>query len=152
MQNRPELQTRTIIDILSKGRMSIEDIEKQISYYDRLGGILLTEMGKADMTVDNLSGFSAVNRNTIYKTLNGKMLPERNTILRWAFVMHMTIERTDVMLKASTRGGLSAHVKRDLLIMNGLAQKYDLWDMDAELRENGFQPLLRDDDLSDLKK
>ena len=143
MKKKTQMETMELANLMENSILSVDEAANSIRFYEELGGMLLIEMGRKNMTVDMLADFSCVNRNTVYKTLRGTMHPEKDTILRWAFVLEMTVENAQRMLKTASVGALSAHVRRELYLLNGLAKHYDLERMNRLLIDNGFKPLLK---------
>lgn len=131
-------RTQLCVDILLKGG-TLDDLPKDKPL--SLAEVLNENIGKADLAIKTIAELSGINNATIHRILNGEMHPTRNTLLRLAFVMKMTFETTQVLLKAGNRSLLSGSRDRDRIIIQGIVQNHLLGDVNKELTCNGFHDL-----------
>ena len=82
-----------------------------------------------------------MNPSTIYKYLNREENPSRNTLIRLALAMKITLEETQVLLKSGNRAALSGSRVRDVYIMDGIITKKDYDQVNAVLSKNGLLDL-----------
>ena len=94
-----------------------------------------------DMSYDTLGVMAGCSRANIYKLMGGKSHPEKDMLLRIAFVLHMTLEETQQMLKSAHRSPLSSGNPRDICIMYGLMNHLEGSEIDLVLEKKGFDPL-----------
>ena len=62
-------------------------------------------------------------------------------VLRIAFVLHMSLEESQQMLKSAHRSPLTSGSQRDVCIMYGLINHLERSEMDAVLEKKQFAPL-----------
>lgn len=90
---------------------------------------------------DELGVYANIGRSTVYKIMSGKQLPEQDMLLRIAFVLQLTGEETQQLLKTGHRAQLTASRPRDIAIIYGLQNGLTLEEMDSILMEREMTPL-----------
>lgn len=136
-------QTQLCVQILLNGG-SLDELPKEKT--PTLADVLNEYIGKRDMAIKTIAELSGINNSTIHRILNNEMHPSRNTLLRLAFILNLTFEDTQVLLKAGNRSLLSGSRERDRIIMQGIVQKRHLGDINDELNIKGFNDLLSKQD------
>lgn len=109
--------------------------------FPTIPAVLNELMGARNLTVEIIAGCSGINPSTIYKYLNREKNPSRNTLIRIALAMEITLEETQVLLKSGNRAALSGSRVRDVYIMDGIITKKDYEQVNAVLTKNGFSDL-----------
>ena len=136
-------QTQLCVQILLNGG-SLDELPKEKT--PTLADVLNEYIGKRDMAIKTIAELSGINNSTIHRILNNEMHPSRNTLLRLAFILNLTFEDTQVLLKAGNRSLLSGSRERDRIIMQGIVQKRHLGDINEKLKRSGFNDLLSKQD------
>ena len=136
-------QTHLCVQILLNGG-SLDELPKEKT--PTLADVLNENIGKMEMPIKTIAELSGINNSTIHRILNNEMHPSRNTLLRLAFILKLTFEDTQVLLKAGNRSLLSGSRERDRIIMQGIVQKRHLGDINDELNIKGFNDLLSKQD------
>lgn len=129
-------------EILSTEKLltMIQEVRSLESYYsaaaESASGIstpaylarLLSERGMTKQAVIEDAGLE---RSTGYMIFSGQRNPKRNTLLRIAFAMHLTLQETQRLLKIAQRGDLYPKNHRDAAIIYCIHNRLNL--IDAEL-------------------
>lgn len=141
--NREERMNRTryLIDKLSQGS-SFEEIMEDVKPTETLPSMLLRFTGRKGMSTERMAEFAGLSRAAGYKILNGKMRPEADSLIKLAFVLELTVDETQALLKSGHRATLSAGSMRDVAILYGLMNRLSLAEMDEVLEERGLAPLV----------
>ncbi len=135
-------RTMMMIEAMSGGA-SLEEMLKKAEPMKPLPELIFPRL--RDMSFDTLGVLAGCSRANIYKLMSGKSHPEKDMLLRIAFVLHMTVEETQQMLKSAHRSPLSSGSRRDVCIMYGLMNGLEGSEMDAVLERQGFAPLWPDE-------
>lgn len=136
-------KTQLCVQILLNGG-SLDELPKEKT--PTLADVLNEYIGKRNIAVKTIAELSGINNSTIHRILNNEMHPSRNTLLRLAFILKLTFEDTQVLLKAGNRSLLSSSRERDRIIMQGIVQKRHLGDINEKLKRSGFNDLLSKQD------
>ena len=131
-------RTLRMIDDMNRG-VSLDELLKQSKPLQSLPSLILPKLG--DMSYDTLGVLAGCSRANIYKMMSGRSHPEKDMLLRIAFVLHMDLDETQLLLKSAHRSTLSSGIPRDICIMYGLMNKLDLSEMDLVLQRKEMQPL-----------
>lgn len=134
-------RTRLLIDRMKAG-MSFEEILQDVQPTESLSSMLLKFTGRVGMSTERMAEFAGLSRAAGYKIMNGKMRPEADSLIRLAFVLELTVDETQALLKAGHRATLSGSNVRDAAILYGLMNKISLGEMDELLEENGLAVLV----------
>lgn len=143
MSEKKTTATQFCVEILLNGG-TLNDLPK--IQLPTVSDVLNEHIGKSTMPIRTIAELSGINNSTIHRILNNEMNPTRNTLLRLAFIMEMSFEETQVLLKAGNRSLLSASRIRDLIIMQGIVQKRFLGDVNDTLTDQGFHDLFSKQD------
>ena len=133
--------TILMIERASQGE-SLEEMLKAIKQSRKLPQILLPKMG--GMSNEVLADLAGCSRAYVYGIMKGVKHPEKDLLLRIAFVLGMSVEETQEMLQTARRAPLSPKDKRDICVIFGLANGLDLETMDEVLTQQGQKPLFPD--------
>ena len=76
-----------------------------------------------------------------YEMLNGKRLPDRDTLLRFAFLLQLSIEQTQKMLNLAETSLLYPRRLRDSVILFFLRDRKTIAEVNAMLREHDLEPI-----------
>lgn len=123
---------------------SLEQMLKEIKKTRKLNEILLPKLStinRGAISNEALAELIGCSRAYVYGIMNGKKHPEKDILLRIAFVLGMSVDETQEMLKTAQRAILSSKDKRDICIIFGLANGLDLESMDEVLINQGELPL-----------
>lgn len=100
--------------------------------------LLNASLGRRDISVSAVAELSGINRASLYKILNGSVLPQRNTLLRLALTLELNYEQCQQLLKAGNVSQLSSSRLRDRIILVGLLNRESLDEISRVLDEQGF--------------
>ena len=131
-------RTMRMIDAMSHGT-SLDELLKQSQPLKSLPSLILPKLG--DMSYDTLGVLAGCSRANIYKMMSGRSHPEKDMLLRIAFVLHMDLDETQQLLKSAHRSTLSSGIPRDICIMYGLMNRLELSEMDLVLKRKEMQLL-----------
>ena len=131
-------RTQMCVRILQRGG-TLDDLPKE--NLPTLAEVLNESIGKNNRSVKAIAELSGINNATIYKILNNELHPSRNTLIRLAFIMNLSFEKVQLLLKSGNRSLLSGWRDRDCIIMDGIIHGKSLWEVDQELSKKGFNDL-----------
>lgn len=130
-------------------REKLREWMRELKPAPTIASLLLPRMG--EMSNEELGARAAISRSTVYKIFKGEMRPDRDPLIRIAFVLGMEPQDAQQLLKTSQRGALTANERRDVLLIYGLRNHCTLEEMDELLREFSMKPLLPEEQrLSDF--
>lgn len=133
-------RTKMMLD----GSISLDNLDVYLSNVKpapKLSAHLTELLIAKGLSNDELAAYANIGRSTIYKIMSGKQLPEQDLLLRIAFVLELTGEETQLLLKTGHRAQLTADRPRDIAIIYGLQNGLTLSEMDSILMERGMTPL-----------
>ena len=122
----------------------IEDIDRYLrdaKPAPKFSNYLMELIARKDMSYEEFGMLANIGRSTIYKIINGKQLPEQDMLLRMAFVLELSADETQQLLKAAHRAPLTSANPRDIVIIVGLRNQLMLDEIDSVLMEKKFDPL-----------
>ena len=131
-------RTIRMIDAMNHGA-SLDEMLKQSRPLVPLPSLILPKLG--DMSYDTLGVLAGCSRANVYKMMSGRSHPEKDMLLRIAFVLKMDVDETQQLLKSAHRSTLSSGLPRDICIMYGLMNGLTLSEMDLVLKRKELQPL-----------
>ena len=131
-------RTIRMIDAMNHGA-SLDEMLKQSRPLVPLPSLILPKLG--DMSYDTLGVLAGCSRANVYKMMSGRSHPEKDMLLRIAFVLKMEVDETQQLLKSAHRSTLSSGLPRDICIMYGLMNGLTLSEMDLVLKRKELQPL-----------
>ena len=133
--------TKLAVELLEQGK-TMEDV-MQICQMPSLGKYLFEFICKAGWSVEATAEFADMNKTSLYRILNGETRkPQRNVLLRLARVLRMNVDETQQLLKCGDNATLSGSRPRDIVIMGGIVNDMDLYDLDKSLTDCGLLGLL----------
>ena len=138
MNDEKKRTTVMMIERANSGE-SLEKMLKAIKQSRKLPQILLPRMG--GMSYEVLADLTGCSRAYVYGIMKGVKHPEKDMLLRIAFVLGMNVDETQEMLQTAHRATLSSKDKRDICLIFGLVNGLDLESMDEVLLEQGQKPL-----------
>ena len=138
MNSEKKRATVMMIERANSGE-SLEQMLKAIKQSRKLPQILLPKMG--GMSNEVLADLAGCSRAYVYGIMKGVKHPEKDLLLRIAFVLGMSVDETQEMLQTAHRATLSSRDKRDICIIFGLVNGLDLETMDEVLMEQEQKPL-----------
>lgn len=97
---------------------------------------------KKNVKPTDLARESLLDCSFTYQLLNGTRNPNRNILLRFAFVLKMNLEETQQLLKISQKGDLYPRIYRDAIIIYCINQKFDLLAANDFLIQQKQTPLI----------
>lgn len=137
------LSTTGLFKLLSESQtldQAIDGVPQHISLIDYLHALL----ERSDMTISAFSQQLMASRIFIYQILEGDRKPSRDMLLRMAFVLKLSLDETQRLLKTAQRSSLYPRVRREAVLIFALQRNYTLGEADEALRYAGEQPLLPD--------
>ncbi len=137
--NSEEKRTTIMMIERAKRGESLEQMLKEIKQSRTLPQILLPRM--KDMSNEVLADLAGCSRAYVYGIMNGTKHPGKDLLLRIAFVLGMSVDEAQEMLKTAHRAQLSSKDHRDVCIIFGLVHGLDLETMDEVLLEQDQKPL-----------
>lgn len=138
MNSEKKRTTLMMIERANSGE-SLEQMLKAIKQSRKLPQILLPKMG--GMSNEVLADLAGCSRAYVYGIMKGTKHPEKDMLLRIAFVLGMSVDETQEMLQTAHRAALSSKDKRDICLIFGLVNGLDLETMDEVLMEQDQKPL-----------
>ena len=138
MNSEKKRTTLMMIERANSGE-SLEQMLKAIKQSRKLPQILLPKMG--GMSNEVLADLAGCSRAYVYGIMKGTKHPEKDMLLRIAFVLGMSVDETQEMLQTAHRAALSSKDKRDICVIFGLVNGLDLETMDEVLMEQDQKPL-----------
>ena len=138
MNSEKKRATVMMIERANSGE-SLEQMLKAFKQSRKLPQILLPRMG--GMSNEVLADLAGCSRAYVYGILKGVKHPEKDLLLRIAFVLGMSVDETQEMLQTAHRAALSSRDKRDICVIFGLVNGLDLETMDEVLMEQDQKPL-----------
>ena len=136
-------RTVLMIEAMNSGA-SLDEILKKSEPLKSLPELILPKL--KDMSYDTLGVLAGTSRANVYKMMSGKSHPEKDMLLRIAFVLHMSLDETQQILKSAHRTPLSSGSQRDVCLMYGLMNRLEGDEMDAVLQRRGMDPLWPDEE------
>ena len=144
MNNEDMTPTQWAARLISEG-YSPDEVERIMRregiIFPSFIGVLNEMLGKKNMNVEVLAGFSGMVPSTIYRYLNRTRNPSRNVLIKMALGMGLSLEETQVLIKSGNCSALSGSRKRDLIIMDGVIHKKNFADLNCALDEKGYPNL-----------
>lgn len=138
MNSEKKRTTMLMIERANSGE-SLDQMLKAIKQSRKLPQILLPKMG--GMSNEVLADLAGCSRAYVYGIMKGTKHPEKDLLLRIAFVLGMNVDETQEMLQTAHRAALSSKDKRDICVIFGLVNSLDLDTMDEVLMEQEQKPL-----------
>lgn len=139
MKNERVRRTETLINRAYSGE-ELDSMLAEITSVRKLSTIILPKM--REMSIEALGDQIGCSRAHAYNITSGKMHPEKDMLIKIAFVLEMNVDEAQEMLKSSHRAALTATDLRDVCIIYGLANHISLNDMDSILIARGHKPLI----------
>ena len=90
----------------------------------------------------DLSNAALLDRSFTYQLINGTRIPNRNILLRFSFVLHLSLQEVQNLLRISQKGELYPRVLRDTLLIYAIEQNLSLLDANDLLLQYNQSPLL----------
>ncbi|MBE5804891.1 MAG: helix-turn-helix transcriptional regulator [Clostridiales bacterium] len=143
--HRAERENVSKTRLMLEGSINLDNLDqflKEARPAPKLSNYLMNLLAERDMSNEELGLEANIGRSTIYKIISGKQLPEQDMLLRMAFVLELSAEETQQLLKTGRRAQLTASRPRDIAIIYGLQNGLMLDEMDEILMERGLDPLI----------
>lgn len=121
---------------------ALESVNPNISLVDHLRAAL----DQSGMSIKELSQRVMASRVFIYQIFEGDRKPSRDMLLRMAFVLNLSLDDTQLLLKIAQKSPLYPRIRREAVLVFALQKHYALDAADEALRYAGEQPLLPDHD------
>ena len=103
----------------------------------RIGGMLNTLFQKHRISKAALARLSGMSEVYLHQVFAGRRNPSRSRLLCLCFGLDATVEETQLLLKHCGHAQLYPKNRRDAIILYGLANNMDLFDINDKLfREN----------------
>ncbi|MGB4659138.1 MAG: helix-turn-helix transcriptional regulator [Mobilitalea sp.] len=144
---RKSLETEELLHILNDSKHIDEffqNHEDEMLDID-LQTYLYKLIEKAGLSISQVSEKACISKSLAYQIFNGQRIPNRNLIIRMAFIMKLSIEDTQRLLKIAKRGELYPRIQRDAAIIFCIQHKYSMIDTNEMLDNLGEALLLKED-------
>lgn len=92
-----------------------------------------------------LSRKALLDRSFTYQILNGTRKANRNLLLRFSFVLHLSLVETQHLLQIFQKGELYPRILRDVIIIYCINNNYDLFAANDFLIKQNQLPLFMED-------
>lgn len=120
---------------------ALTEILTDIPLGPSISELLNAALGRRNISVSAAAELSGINRTSLYKILDGRVQPQRNTLIRLALTLEMSYEQCQQLLKAGNVSQLSSSRLRDRVILIGLLNQEPLDEISCTLVEHGFVDL-----------
>ncbi|MEA4914281.1 MAG: hypothetical protein VB061_06905 [Christensenella sp.] len=94
-------------------------------------------LAEHNLTKQSVIELANLERSTGYLVFSGQRNPKRDSLLRIAIAMQLTLSQTQRLLKIAQRGELYPKNRRDATIIYGIHHRLDLVDIEILLDEIG---------------
>lgn len=144
MTPKNSLSTEELFLIAKKTKNLTLELKRQFSqgeeptFCSYLGSL----MAERNLSAADFEVHALLSRSFSFQICAGSRVPNRNIVLRLALVMGLDIEQTQRLLKLAGRGALYPRVKRDMALINALANGMTVYQTNERLTELGLEPLL----------
>lgn len=98
-----------------------------------LRAALGTLLARSDESVEVMAGKMGITRVFLYQILSGRRRPGRDTLLKFGFIMGVSVEEMQRLLAIAAHGTLYPRVRRDAALLFGLSHGLTLAQMDELL-------------------
>ena len=141
--------TPTLEDLINKIN-TLEEFERKftdefLNDDDHVGNYLrelLWRYNKKDSVVSNEA---RLHQSYVGNIVNGKKRnPSRDVLISICLAIGTTVEEVQYLLKYAGQAPLYVRRRRDVIIWFGFMKKLGLDDIDEQLRERNFKPLIKD--------
>ncbi|MBQ2990935.1 MAG: helix-turn-helix transcriptional regulator [Clostridia bacterium] len=130
--------------IILNGQISLNELDsllRDVRPAPKFSSHLMNLLAQRDLSNEDFASLANIGRSTVYKILNGKQLPEQDMLLRMAFVLELSAQEAQQLLKAAQRALLTSSRPRDIAVIVGLNNHLTLDEMDEVLMERSLAPL-----------
>lgn len=118
----------------------LEGLEK-VTFGDRLSELCV----KYKVKPSTLQTQVAISKTMFYDVLSGKRNPSKESIIKIALVLNVTEEELNELLKLAGHKELYPKKKDDAIIIFGIKNKKNIFEIDSLLKECGSNMKLIDD-------
>lgn len=140
-----ETPTAYAIRLLAEG-YTPEEVEKRMReekiFFPNINSTLNELLGKKGKSVEILADMVGVSASYLYQVMKGThKRATRNLLLRIAFVLELTINETQILLKSGNCAPLSGVRPRDVHIMYGITNGLPYDEVNQMLSDDGMLDL-----------
>ena len=111
------------------------------SVKERFVPMLVQCMNRCHLNAEDLTRMLLLSRSYVYQLIQGERRPSRDVVICLAFVFHLSVAETQMLLRSAQRGALYPKVHRDACLIYGLEQKLSLQEA-CELLQKEYEDLL----------
>ena len=104
---------------------------------------------KSGLTKTEIIDKSNCGYNYFYCIINGKKTPSRDKIIELIVAMGLSVDDCQTALKFNGRAPLYPRVKRDSIIIFGIENKQNIYQISEALKKNGEKILKNSGDIND---
>lgn len=133
--------TETLHDQMKNSNIKLQDL-LSASNLPSVGQMLNTYMGRREMSTTALFQLAGLSEKFGFRVMKGERAPSRDVLLRLAFVLGLSYEETQYLLKCGKEAALSGHRERDVVIMKALVDQIQLMDVEELLIDLNMEPLI----------
>lgn len=95
----------------------------------------------SDITFDEISKKSRVNKSYIYQIINGRRRPSRDKIIQLCFGLGLNLDNSNELLKAANYPELYSKSIRDSIFIYGIINSYSIDDVNKKLKKRNESTL-----------
>lgn len=139
-----ELDTVLLEEVLQKADSLTEFLSTHETciYEERQFADCMKQMMRArKLKKSDVIRLSLVDRVYAYEVLKGSKRPSRDKVLMFAVGLDLALNDCQVLLRSSGYSPLSAKVKRDAVVIFGIANHLPIMDLNFLLDKNDLAPL-----------
>lgn len=147
MSDKKSVETKELFQALSESNHIndfLQDNKGEINNID-LHTHLYQLMEQAGLTIPQIIEKTSISKSLAYQIFNGQRTPNRNMIIRMAFVMKLDINETQRLLRISKKGELYPRIQRDAAIVFCIQHGLSLSDTNELLENLGEAILLKEE-------
>ena len=146
-KNKKSLMTDELLHAITEARNIDEFLQ---AYEEDLKGVDLKSylyelLERSGFTISQIIEKASIGKSLAYQIFGGQRTPNRNLILRMAFVMKLNLNETQRLLKIAKKGELYPRIQRDAAIIFCIKNKYSLIDANELLEGLGEAILLKEE-------
>lgn len=138
MENAADLTTNQLhtllaeCDALPQAVESLQDHLQTLPYR----AVLLSMLAESQMDIPQIASVAKLSRACVYQAFEGIRLPARDTILRIALAMKLSLRQVQTLLHLSERGELYPRIRRDAILIFAIEHGFTLSETNESLRNH----------------
>jgi transcriptional regulator with XRE-family HTH domain len=130
-------ESKHIDEFLQKNEDEVNNIDIQTYLYKGIE--------QSGYTIPQIIEKASISKSLAYQVFNGQRTPNRNLLIRIAFILKLDLDETQRMLRISKKGELYPRIQRDAAIIFSIQHNYSLFDCNELLESLHEAALLKAD-------